>query len=328
MLLLVILYQTGHTDEYRKLAQTGMKFLSVSTDARASAMGDAATSLVGNSITMFYNPSGMAYMSGYAEISLGRVEWIAGINYVFGSFAIKPENGRYGVYGLSLVSVDYGQFNGTIRDPGDKGYIDTGKFSPTAMSIGLGYAYAFSDRFSAGGNLKFVRQNLGTSIVSLDQTGGYVEKNYEKNLMAYDFGVLYQTGYKSLTFGMCIRNFAQEVVYEDEGFQLPLTFKIGLSLNLLDFVPSLSVDAHKFLFSVDAVHPRDYPEQLYLGVEYLFLKMFALRAGYATPNDENGLSAGIGFQQSLMNYHLSLDYAYSPFDLFNDVHRFTLNFAF
>ena len=31
-----------------KLAQTGLKFLSVSADARASALGDAITSLEGN----------------------------------------------------------------------------------------------------------------------------------------------------------------------------------------------------------------------------------------------------------------------------------------
>jgi hypothetical protein len=43
-----------------KLAQTGFNFLSVSSDARASAMGDAVNSFSGFSGALSYNPSSMA----------------------------------------------------------------------------------------------------------------------------------------------------------------------------------------------------------------------------------------------------------------------------
>jgi hypothetical protein len=38
---------------------------------------------------------------------------------------------------------------------------------------------------------------------------------------------------------MSVRNFSQRVRYEKEDFQLPLTFHIGLSMDVLDFLPGV-----------------------------------------------------------------------------------------
>ena len=50
-----------------KLAQTGMKFLSFSPDARAAALGDAITAKTGGASSLFYNPAGMARIEGMNE---------------------------------------------------------------------------------------------------------------------------------------------------------------------------------------------------------------------------------------------------------------------
>ena len=44
-----------------KLAQTGMKFLSFSPDARAAALGDAVTAKTGGASSLFYNPAAVSY---------------------------------------------------------------------------------------------------------------------------------------------------------------------------------------------------------------------------------------------------------------------------
>ena len=44
--------------ENKKLAQTGFQFLSVVSDARASAMAEAMTSLETGSSALFFNPDG------------------------------------------------------------------------------------------------------------------------------------------------------------------------------------------------------------------------------------------------------------------------------
>ncbi len=317
----------GQTQKLQKLAQTGMKFLTVATDARMSAMGEAATAQEGSAASMFFNPSGLASLTTTADLSFGQVNWIADIKYFHGSAAVSPARGKYGVVGFSVLSVNYGDFKGTIRDVSEKGYKDTGLFSPSAMAVGIGYARALSMKCAVGGVVKYVTQDLGSSIVGFDNQGGYRRKEYEEGVLAYDFGILYRTGFRSLNFGMCVRNFAQEVRYEVEGFQLPLTFKIGLAMDVMDLFPGLRLGEDALLLSVDASHPRDYPEQLGFGAEYVLMNTLALRAGYAFPNDEHGFSAGFGLQQRLGGVGFGLDYAYTPFGLFNEVHRFTVRLA-
>ncbi len=312
--------------QQEKRAQTGMKFLSITTDPRAAALGEAVTSLEGNSTAMFFNPASMARLHTFGDVSLGRVDWIADISYGFGSAAFRPAGGSFGVLGVSVISVDYGNFNGTIRDPGDRGYVDTGVFSPSAWAVSLGYAKALNDKFAVGGRIKYVNQDLGSAIVGFDEDGTYLTRGYEENVLAFDFGILYQTGFRSLGFGMNVNNFSREVKYEEEGFQLPLTFKIGLSMDAADLL-AIDREKHSFLLSVDAVHSRDYSEQINFGGEYWFAKTVALRAGYSFPNDEHGFSAGAGFQRMSKSIGLGVDYAFTPFGVFDSVHRFAFHFS-
>ena len=320
--------------QQQKLAQTGMKFLNVSLDARTSAFGDAITSLETNSSAMFYNPASMANLESIADITLGSTQFIADINYYNAAIAFAPFNGDYGVFGISFVSVNYGEFLGTIRADNEQGFLDIGTFSPTAISLGFGYAKALSEKFSVGGNVKYVRQSLGTSVLenvtTYPGTGTYQNATTEENklgVLAFDFGVLYKTGFKSLNLGMSVRNFSREVKYKKEGFQLPLIFQIGASFNVADLF-EVDQKQHSFLLTVDANHPRDYPEQLNVGAEYTFMDLVSFRAGYSTPNDERSFSYGVGLKEDNGDIDVAIDYCYTPFGVFDSVHRISLNFAY
>ena len=316
----------------QKLAQTGMKFLNVSLDARASALGEAVTSLHSDATAMFYNPAGMARITNYASVTLGSTNYIADIKYIYGGVAFAPFDGDYGVLGINFESVDYGDLQATIRYNNDQGFLDAGTFSPNALSVGVGYAKALSDKFSVGGNVKYVRQSLGTAIVGDVQVDGNGNpsgrtSNAETNVMAFDFGVIYKTGFKSLDFGMDVRNFSREVKYVKDGFQLPLMFKIGISFNAADLL-DVDKDMHSLLLSFDASHPRDYPEQVAIGAEYTFMKLLSLRVGYQTPNDEKGISAGIGLEHSFSGFDFGVDYAYTSFGVFDKVQQLSVRFAY
>ena len=275
---------------------------------------------------MFYNPASMSRLSSLYDINFGQTRWIADINYNFASIAISPSHGDYGVIGLILQSVDYGDLQETIRSNNEQGFLDLGTFRPTASVIGLGYSKALSDRFSVGGNLKFVTQNLGNGTTSLDVYGNPIRTKSSTDVLVFDFGMLYRTGFKSLNFGVAIRNFSKEVKYEREGFQLPLIFKIGVSLNAIDFT-DMDIKTHSLIFSVDATHPRDYPEQVNIGAEYLFMQMLALRGGYMSNNDEYGFTGGVGVQRTFGDVHLCFDYSYTPFGVFNQVSRISVQFT-
>lgn len=310
----------------QKLAQAGMQFLNVGAGAQQTAMGEAFTAVEGASLSMFYNPASMARLSSLYDISLGQTQWIADINHNFATVAISPSHGDYGVFGITLQFVDYGNLQETIRSSNAQGFLDIGTFHPTASAVGLGYARALSDRFSVGGNVKYVTQNLANGTTALDSYGTPTRTESSKNLFVFDFGMLYRTGFKSLNFGVAVRNFSKEVKYEREGFQLPLIFKIGVSINAIDFT-DMDKQNHSLILSVDATHPRDYPEQVNIGAEYLFMQILALRGGYMSNNDEYGVTGGLGIQKTFGDLRLGFDYSYTPFGVFNQVNRISFQFT-
>ncbi len=314
----------------QKRAQTGMKFLSTSVDPRASSLGSALTAeFQGSSTSMFYNPASMAFMPGRFSASGGILQFIADIQYTQASVAFKPGGGNLGVIGLSLVSVNYGDFMGTIRANNEDGFVDTGVFSPTAMAVGLGYARSFGDRFSAGANIKLAMQDLGSDFVTSQDFDTGVSASmdsYSTQTFAFDFGVLYSTGFRSLTIAMMARNFAAEQTYVRERFELPLTFQIGVSMDLVDLT-TLDPDMHQLQFNVDAQRPRDFSEHLRFGLEYTFMGAGSLRAGFeqAAVSEEQGFSAGAGFRLGRGDFQFGADYAYTDFGLFGAVHRMGVN---
>lgn len=299
----------------QKLAQTGFDFLDIPSDARASALAGAVNSLSGYSEALFHNPSSMADIPTMLNANFSINKWIADINHISASLIYSPSQGDYGVFGLSLQSVDYGEIHGTVftRD-NEQSYYDTGLINPTAMAIGLGYAKMLNDKFSVGGQIKYAYQKLGDNVLGDGST-----KSNEATSFALDFGTLYRTGIKSIAFGMSVRNYSNEVTYEQESFQLPLIFIFGISANLFDFFEIKNHD-QSLLLSIDATHHRSHPEQIIVGLEYSIFKSISLRGGYVSSNSEDDFSFGLG----LSYYGAFIDYAYTPFGVFNNVQRFTV----
>ena len=317
----------------KKLGQTGMQFLTVPVNPRAAALAGAMTATEsGGSVSLFYNPATMTNLSGTADLSFAQSKWIADIDYNQAGAAFKPAGGRYGVIGLSFLSVDYGSIQETVRADNESGYLDIGTYQPTAMAIGLGYARSLTNIFDVGGQVKYVTQSLGQSPMSAevdDATGDveYVREGNSVNSLAFDFGVVYRTGFRSLVLAMDVRNFSQEITYRREEFELPLVFQIGVSMDVMDLT-NLGRDMHGLVLYVDASHPRSYSEQLKLGAEYLLANTLALRAGYRYPTDEPEFNVGIGVQQKFGNLGFSFDYAYTQFGVFGNINRLGVGFTF
>lgn len=312
-----------------KRAQTTMKFLSTSLDARAAGMGDAHTAMQTGAGAMFYNPASMAQMPYKLSVIGGHLEWIADITYNSAGIAYRPSDGRYGVVGLHVAAVDYGEFQETVLTDSEQGYMDLGTFSPTSISLGLSYAIALSSEFMIGSNVKYVSLDLANAVTSIDNSNdnGFTRTEFRANTVAVDFGMLYRIGFESLKFAMSVRNFSPEVTYDIETTELPLTFRIGVSMDLFDLT-NLDPDMHNLILSVDANRPRDFYEQIMVGTEYSFMNRFAVRGGYVFPTDESNLSAGVGIRQPIGNSTINVDYSYTTFGIFENVQRLSVQFTF
>jgi hypothetical protein len=58
-------------------------------------------------------------------------------------------------------------------------------------------------------------------------------------------------------------------------------------------------------------------------LDYRLMNLLSLRGGYMSSNDENGLTFGMGVSY----LGICLDYAYTPFGVFDNVQRMTVRFS-
>ena len=327
-LTLILSLTSAGFAEYTKLAQTGFQFLSVVSDARGAAMAGAMTTIPYGSGSLFFNPACMAEMDSKVDIIASKNSWFAGINHTTLSLAVNPANKRYGVFGFTAQSVNYGEIQGTMVWGRDQGWVETNTFTPSSISFGAGYAVQLSDRFSIGSQVKYAAQQLGTGVLEInpteiDKQDSLAVNKFSTSAVAFDFGTLFKTGYKGIAFGMNVRNFSNEVSFIKDNFQLPLTFTMGISMDLMNLMPNMA-DGHALMLSVDAVHSRSYPEYLNIGMEYKLLNMLYLRYGLLTNRDERNASFGFGVSR----FGLGVDYAYIPFGILDEVQMITVRFTY
>lgn len=325
-----------------KKGQTGAGFLKLDGHARAAAMGSAYMMMGYDASAMFYNPACLGLMEKRIDLMATSTMYIADVKYYHSAAAMRL--GNIGTFGLSLVYADYGTIEGTRVAATDAGWVDIGDIEIGAMAAGLAYSKPINDKFTIGGQAKIVNQNLGWNWELDPQEGDTLEIDNKVSGMAFDFGTIYYPGFKSLRFGMSVRNFASEYdfdkfteaggggyyYYDDEGaggsqegrFELPLTFTMGVAMDLLDLMGS--TEGQSLTLAVDAVHPRDYSERLHLGMEYQFKDLFAVRGGYKFNYDVEGLTLGFGVHVA----GIRIDYAYSSLEYFDGLNRFTISYGF
>jgi hypothetical protein len=147
------------------------------------------------------------------------------------------------------------------------------------------------------------------------------------NTIVYDIGTIFYPGFESLRVGMSIVNFSPAVRYEfEEGrtnsFELPLTFKMGAAMDILDLLGEHQ--NFSLLVDFELVHPRDYSKRYHFGGELSLMNILKLRAGYKFGYDEESFGVGAGINTG----NIKLDYAYNDFGRFDFVNRVSLGIGF
>jgi hypothetical protein len=313
--------------QVNRVAQSGMTFLAIDVGARPVAMGGSFICMDGDANALFWNPAGIARIRGI-EFVLNETSWFADMKEY--SLGLTYSMGKYGVVGLGFLIMDNPDVHvTTIRYAGGEKWEDQGFQDIIDQHVlGISYARQITDRFSVGGQVKWVHEDLGTweyePRAEGDLDSSFVAK---KNVLAYDFGTQYYAGFRDLRVALSIRNFAPRTRYQLEYFELPLIFSLGMAMDVLSiFMPDDKV--HSLTLSVDAIHPRDYSERVQIGGEYWFADMVALRAGYKFNHDLESFAGGIGVKKSLGTCTVRVDYSYSQFGgIFDDVHRLSFGFS-
>jgi hypothetical protein len=323
--LLIFVLSVNAYAQQSKVAQTGYGFLDVAGGARACGMGEAFTVLGQDASALFYNPAGIGEIDNRFDLSVGGTQWIADINYLY--LAAVLNAGVWGNFGFSLIYPDYGDFYGTrVAEGTPKGFENTGMFEVSAFCAGIAYAREFTDKFTVGGQVKYASQHLGENEFMIIENNfadtSFATAENETSTLSYDFGLLFYPGFGSFAFGMSVRNFSPRVAYERIGFELPLTFAIGVGADILDFFGEHP--DYSFNVGLEGLHPRDWKEVIHLGGEFGFKNMIFFRAGYKFNYSAEGLNAGVGINVK----NVKIDYSYSAFKLYDMVNRASVGFSF
>jgi len=312
------------------VGKAGFKFMDVEMSARAAGMGEAFSLIGDDANAIFHNPAGIAQIQDKKfDLTFCTVNWIADIS--LNAFGAVANLGTLGNVGVSFFNADYGYSMGTIPDldpNSETGYIETGPLDFTAYAAGISYGRRLTEKFMIGANFRYSYEHLGESGFkeTYESDSVWNEKN-ETHTFVYDIGTIFYPGFKSFRVGMSIVNFSTAVRYEyDEGrtnsFELPLTFKMGAAIDVLDFLgehPNYSL-----LVDFELIDPRDYSNRYHLGGELSILEILKLRAGYKFGYNEEGLCFGAGINTA----NIKLDYAYSKFGAFDFVNRVSLGLSF
>ncbi len=327
LLLILIRGSSAYSTEFSRVGTIGAQFLKIGMGARYVAMGEASVASVNDAYAMYWNPAALTQIKS-SGLSFTNVNWImdAQLNHVSYGKAL----GQYSAFGVSLTAFTIGDMEvTTVEEPEGNGQT----FTASSYSLSLGYARQLTDRFSAGVSGKYVWERL-----SEERASG----------IAFDFGTLFYTGFRSLRIGMNISNLGPEMKMEGpeldsyynpepgnpnydnvkaklavDPYDLPLTFRIGLAYDLVEFPDS------KFTVTMDAKHPNDNVQQASFGGEYVWKEMFSLRAGYKLNYEEEGLTLGGGMKiKAGRNTKLDISYAWADFSRLSSVHRFSLGFEF
>ena len=102
-------------------------------------------------------------------------------------------------------------------------------------------------------------------------------------------------------------------------------FRVGFGM------PFAINDNNIIHFAIDAFHPSDNSESISVGAEYLFMKTFAVRAGYQhlfETDSELGLTLGGGVNYEMLPYLVRIDYAWAKHAYLGDMQRLTVGVSF
>ena len=307
-----------------KVGTTGLNFLELDVSARSMGMGGSFAAVVDDISAVHYNPAALPYLA-YKEAMFTYVSMPAGVGLSFAAFGMPLES-IGGNIGVGMTYLGTGDILNTTHNNsnGVDLFGNQQFFSASDVSLGFSYGRYLTDRFSVGVTLKYLQENLELSSAS-----GW----------AADVGTLYNTGFRNFKVAMSITNFGPDMRHLERGFPLPIDFRFGASINVIETPDHLAV------FSAEGSHPSDNLEKYRMGAEYWFKERFALRGGAHFNYDVDaefefagggiqrksgmGLAVGGGVKLPFgAEREIRIDYAYEDLKILTQAHRFTMGFAF
>jgi hypothetical protein len=312
--------------EFDNLGTSGAQFLKMDVDARVVGLGGANVAVTRGAMALYYNPAGIANLDK-RNLAFSYTDWVSDIKYNYLAYE-TPIHG-FGNIGVHVAVLTMGDMEMTTLEQPD----GTGEtFGANGWVVGITNAYQLTNRFSFGVTAKYIREQIS---------------QLSANAIAFDFGTLYYTGYRTLRIAMSTRNFGTDTKFdgrelettfdednnpstapilikkETQSQPLPLSFRLGIAY---DFEFN---EQSKLLTTLDGYNTRDRGQQASLGFEYTWRDRLAVRAGYKMRTDEEGIALGGGYDFEISGFGtIGINYAWADLGRLQNAHRFSLVLGF
>ncbi len=283
---------------------TTADFLNLQVGARAAAMGGAYSAVSDDASAVYWNPAGLIQIPKLSAVFM-RAQYLESISYQYAAYAQRLSYDS--VIAGSALMTDIGAITQT-----DINGATLGSFTPRDEVFTISYSKAIlelSDKdtdVSMGVSAKYIKSQI------LDSAKAY----------AVDFGVM-TYNFSDIPYRLAVTatNMGGGLRYDQELNPLPLTFKLGASINPF----------RNFLLDTDIVMPKQSSPSVRVGAELATtpneLTRLCVRAGLDTQRMNDGLGGfTIGLGATL--HFFSLDYAYVPMGELGSTHRISLTFDF
>ncbi|MGB8658582.1 MAG: PorV/PorQ family protein [Candidatus Zixiibacteriota bacterium] len=274
----------------------GAQFLKLGLGGRAAGMGGAFIGVADDASAIYWNPGGLATIH-QAQLGFTHVAWFQDVSYE--SFAQAQPFGRWGVIGWSAVYLHMGDLKG--RDQRGE---PTSDFTSSDLAVTLGYGHKVAQNLFFGACIKYLNEKI---------------EDQNADALAFDIGCLYQTPIDGLSFGGAVQNWGQDVKFVNEGFGLPVLYKLGASYRR-------KLAENPLTLSMDVCHPPDDRTSLHWGAEYTYANAITGRVGYQNGSDLGktaGLSFGLGLTVTKAKTY-GIDYAFVPQGPLGNSHTISL----
>lgn len=315
--------------------QSDFQILQTISPARIAALGGNAIAVKDGDINLGLVAPSLLDSNSADQITLGYTPFFGEANIAHAAYAKHFK--EIGTFSLAIQSLGYGDFDLTT----ETGQV-IGSFNAGEYLFQAGYGRQINDRFSIGGNLKFVLSELA---------------DYRAGALGLDLSSTYFSAEKFFTATLLIRNLGTSLSSYREGVDEKMPFEIqaaiskrlpkapirfGLvaeNLQKWDLTPEPTTTEIDPLTGEEVVtNPGGFGENLMrhliFNAEILLTENFHLRVGYNYNRrqqlkiDDNPGAAGITYGLGLRIAKIHLSYGRAAYNVAGISNHFTLSVKF
>ncbi len=232
-MMCTVAYQVAYAQ-----GEAAVPFLELNPDSRAGGVGESGGGLADNSAAIYWNPAGIAFLSG-TEISITHSNWLPQFNldlfYDYLTFRQYIDDLK-GSITSSITYMNYGEFVRTGPDNPDP----LGTFHSFDAAFTVGYATKLSPDWGLGFNFRLIysklsdqptgeEQGRGTATsVSFDVAGMWRPATFVLPLIDEDIG-------GKISIGANLSNLGPKISYIDraQADPIPTQIRLGFAYQLM-----------------------------------------------------------------------------------------------